>query len=613
MFDRKNFRLGWALLTGDEKKTAFWLLMLGVLNSIASVVMVGSIFPFLTVLVNPEIIQSNSLLKWVYEVFDFQSESEFSTAFAITTAVIIAVATLVQILNHYCIEKYCSRLVHNLGRRLLSLYLQQPYQYFLNAPSEKMSARILTEVEHVVDYYIRPIAQLWSAVLTCFAIAVLLAWTNPIIAGLALIILGGAYCLAFIFTQVTVQRLGRQRTDSNDARFLVTREALAGIKDIKLLGHEKNYLDAFSVRSKTMANITAKIRIIAAVPRFIIHALAMCGVIGLCLPYIGAETSSGENGVGAVLPVFGLFAFAAQRLIPNIQMIFASLTEIQFGAASVSSLHSDFQLPQAGDTHWTVAASALGLKQEIRLENLYFDYKGSERSGLVDINVTIKAGERIGIVGGTGAGKTTLVDIVLGLLTPDQGRIVVDETSITSKNLRAWQKSVGYVPQDIFLTNGSITDNIAFGVTKADIDKERVKRAARHAELDRFIETELPNGFETEVGERGVRLSGGQRQRVGVARAFYREADLIVFDEATSALDNVTEHAVMSSLTSLNRETTVLIVAHRLSTIRSCDRIIVMDKGRIADVGRYDDLLRTSAVMRKLDSFGQKGKGEPET
>ena len=604
VLDRDNIGFGWALLNARERKIALSVLLLGILNAISSVLMVGSIFPFLSVLIHPSIIHTNLYLSWAYQEFDFKSENSFSYALAIATVVIILVSTVIQILNVYAIEAFSSKLIHSLGKRLLSLYLQQPYEYFLSAHSEKMSAGILTEVGHVVNYFIQPIAQLWSAFLTCFAILVLLAWANPIVAGLAIIILGGAYCVTFVITQVTVKRLGVQRTEANEAKFLVTKEVFSGIKDVKVLGRESNYLERFSERSIVMAKVDASIRIIAAVPKFIIHTLAMCGVIGLCLPYIGSAGHESGESVESVLPVFGLFAFASQRLIPSIQAIFASLTQMQYGAAAVSNIHADFQLPPAQDTHWDAPASVLGLKKEIRLENIGFDYSGASNAGLSEITFAIKAGERIGIVGGTGAGKTTLVDIILGLLSPQKGQIIVDGQAISSKNLRAWQRSVGYVPQDIFLTNASIAENIAFGVLPTEIDFERVVSSARSAEIDAFINDELPEGYNTEVGERGVRLSGGQRQRVGVARALYRDADLIVFDEATSALDNVTERAVMNSLESLHHDKTVIIIAHRLSTIKFCDRVLVMDSGRVTGLGSFEDLLQNNKTLRALDAAG---------
>lgn len=604
MVDHKAFGRGWSLLNLRERKIVLGILFLGGLVALSSVMLVGSIFPFLTILMDPEVVGSNNVYSLVYEYFDFQSVSDFTKALAAATLCIIVIATLIQAFNVYCTETFTARLIHTMGGRLLARYLQQSYEHFVVSHTDAMATNVLTEVEVVVEYFIRPILRIWAAFLSSFAIIVLLIWTDPIVAVSAIVVLGGAYCFTFVFTQITVKRLGIRRADANEARFKAAKEALSGIKDIKILGRETAYLDRYSVHTSAMASTTGTIRLIATLPRFAIHGLAMGGVVAMCIPYLGSETLQNEAGAGALLPLFGLFAFASQRLIPDIQTIFASLTEMQFGSASVTKIHADFLLPVPDETFWNPNVSPLRVNHDITLTNVTFDYSGAEKSSLVDINLTINSGERVGIVGSTGAGKSTLVDVILGLLSVQRGQMSVDGTPITDKNLRAWQKSVGYVPQDIFLVDATMAENIALGVRPEKIDIKRVRQAAKVAELDSFINNELTRGYETEIGERGVRLSGGQRQRVGLARALYRDADLIVLDEATSALDNITERAVVRSLEALHRDKTVLVVAHRLSTVRHCDKIIVLEAGRIAGLGTFDSLLADNETFQKLEAAG---------
>jgi ABC-type multidrug transport system fused ATPase/permease subunit len=291
--------------------------------------------------------------------------------------------------------------------------------------------------------------------------------------------------------------------------------------------------------------------------------------------------------------------------MPELQKLYQSLARIQAGGASVNAVYDDL-VNQLNDGRLPLSIpTGLGLSDRIVLDNVSYRYPDAKLAGLNGISLDINAGERIGIVGSTGAGKTTLADMILGLLPPSEGRIIVDGAPITDENLRAWQQSVGYVPQDIFLTDANIYQNIALGVPMLEIDQPRVRRAAEIARIDDFIRNDLPDEYETAIGERGVRLSGGQRQRIGIARALYHEADLIVFDEATSALDNLTELEVMSAIDALPGDKTVLIIAHRLSTVKRCDRIIVMDKGRVVACDTWDTLMTSNSEFQKIANVNE--------
>ena len=286
--------------------------------------------------------------------------------------------------------------------------------------------------------------------------------------------------------------------------------------------------------------------------------------------------------------------------MPDLQKVYLSATQLRYGAAAVEKVHDSlFSGENSGELPRKMP-KRLGLTSGFSLEAVCYRYPKAKVGGLCEITLAVKAGEKIGIVGSTGAGKTTLADIILGLLRPNSGMLCVDGELITDKNMRSWQQSVGYVPQNIFLTDASISQNIALGVLANEVDVDRVHRSAEIAQLDGFICRELSEGYDTEIGERGVRLSGGQRQRIGIARALYHRADLIVFDEATSALDNLTERDVMSAINGLPGEKTVLIIAHRLSTVKVCDRIIVLDKGRIVGLGSWDELIAQNAKFQEL-------------
>tara|TARA_B110000879_G_scaffold152527_1_gene197452 strand:- start:210 stop:1178 length:969 start_codon:yes stop_codon:yes gene_type:complete len=305
-------------------------------------------------------------------------------------------------------------------------------------------------------------------------------------------------------------------------------------------------------------------------------------------------------GLESILPILGLFAFAGQRLMPELSKLYQSLAQIQAGSAAVDILYCDLMLQEDVTELPKTQPVGLGLRQQLNLEAVSYHYPDAGHAGVNEITLTIAAGEKIGIVGGTGAGKTTLADLVLGLLNPANGRLLIDGVPVTQNNLCAWQQSVGYVPQDIFLTDASLSENIALGVPLKDINQARVVEAAQIAQIDQFITSDLPEGYDTKIGERGVRLSGGQRQRIGVARALYHDAELIVFDEATSALDNLTEREVMSAIDALPDEKTVLMIAHRLSTLQGCDRIVVMEGGLVVGFDTWDALITENSAFQRI-------------
>jgi ABC-type multidrug transport system fused ATPase/permease subunit len=298
--------------------------------------------------------------------------------------------------------------------------------------------------------------------------------------------------------------------------------------------------------------------------------------------------------------VLGLYAFAALRIKPAVQYVYQGFASLRYGQKAVDNLYADMHPDNAPEPFPEQAPKALKAKSLISLKHLSYTYPKATKSALSDLNLDIPVGSSVGLVGSTGAGKTTVVDVILGLLRPTKGAITVDGNPVTDEQLRAWQKSLGYVPQDIFLTDTSVAENIALGIPKTQIDQDQVQRCARMAQVHEFISNELPNQYETLVGERGVRLSGGQRQRIGIARALYHNPEVLVFDEATSALDTVTERAVMEAIDALAHQKTIIIIAHRLSTVRNCDQIVLLEKGQIKAKGRFEELVQADKQFREM-------------
>ena len=600
MINLDTWRKGWALLDARERRNAWITLAVVILGALSSALMVGSVLPFLMVLSDPGQIARVPALTWAYEVFGFTSDYAFLIAMGLACFAFIVLSSLIQVAKTYAVARFALMRVHSISHRLMIAYLRQPYAFFLNRHTGEMSTRVLAETQEVVNGFLRPAAELIAATLSVIALVGLLLWVNPVVAAISFALLGGLYGVVYVLSRRALKQYGLVRAEANSDRYRIANEALGGIKDIKLLGREASYAARYAAPSYRMARALTSVQLISQIPQLTLQAVAFGGVILLCLILMDPQGLASGAALGGILPTLGLFAFAAQRLMPELSKLYSSIAKLQVGSAAVNIVHDDL-IDKAGSGSLPSAIpSALGLNQRLELVDVSYRYPSAELAGLTGVTLDLKAGERIGIVGSTGAGKTTLADLVLGVLQPSKGLIVADGTPITEANLRAWQQSVGYVPQDIFLTDASISENIALGEPPQEIDEARVRRAAEIAQIDTFILEELPDGYATTIGERGVRLSGGQRQRIGIARALYHDADLIVFDEATSALDNLTEREVMTAIDALPGDKTVLMIAHRLSTVKHCDRIIVLDKGRVVDCDTWDRLMANSATFQSI-------------
>ena len=605
MVDLTTWEKAWALLDVREKRNAWIVLGVIILGALSSAMMVGSVMPFLAVLADPSRIETTPTLAWAYFALGFESVYGFLIGLGLASFVVILLSSMLQIAKTWAVVRFATMRMHSISVRILASYLGQNYSFFLNRHSGEMGPRVLDESQRVVAQFFRPAAELISACLTTSAIVVLLLFVDPVVAVLSFTALGSVYGIIYITTRGVLRRLGQLRLSANRQRFQLATEALTGIKDIKLLGRETAYLDRYEEPSIKMAKMDLRVAVISQVPQMVLQAVALGGVIIVCLVLIDPIGLASGGVLGNVLPVLGVFAFAGQRLMPELSKIYQSLGQIQAGSAAVEAVYEDIVVHKSDCSLPRTPIIGLGLKQELRLDAITYSYPNSDKSGVHDISLSIRAGEKVGIVGSTGAGKTTLADIVLGLLEPDGGALVVDGTEITVENVRAWMQGVGYVPQEIFLTDASVSENIALGVPREAIDHERIRRAAVIARVHQFIAEDLPDGYETHIGERGMRLSGGQRQRIGIARALYQDADLIVFDEATSALDNLTEAELMESIDALPGEKTVLMIAHRLSTVKRCDRIVVLDKGHMVGCDSWDVLTTGNATFRRIAHLGE--------
>ena len=592
------------LLTGREKIQLGALSIGQVCVGFMEMAGVASIMPFIAVVANPGVIQSNHWLKLVYDFFGFVSPKGFLFSLGVLVFGMLLLTNLLKALMTWFSFTYDNRLASSLARRLLASYLSRPYEFFLTRNTVDMGKNVFNEAKTIVATVLGPSIQLLSGLSGAFFILILLLLVNPSIAVTIAIVLGGSYGAIYLVTARRMGSVTRVQWEANTLKFKLASEALSGIKDLRIRGRAGVFLERFSVQAQRHAHANAVAGIISALPRFALETVAFGGILLIVLLMLGSEQNTSE-----VLPILALYAFAGYRLLPAIQQIFSTVSTVRYNLPALACVHQDLKGEgTVVDPEHKLAESPnmqpLPFRRNLVLRGLSYGYPGTHEPALKEMNLTIVPNTSIGLVGATGSGKTTTVDLILGLLTPTFGQLLVDDIEITSDNIARWRRNLGYVPQHIFLSDDTITHNIAFGVPEQEIDMAAVIRAARIANLHKFIEKELSDGYDTVIGERGVRLSGGQRQRIGIARAMYDDPAVLIMDEATSALDGVTEEAVMEALHMLSGEKTVIIIAHRLTTVKECHVIYLMEAGHIVSQGTHDELLTSSLWFKAAARTG---------
>lgn len=600
LIDINTVRRGWGLLSAKERRRAGSVMVVIVLAALSAAAMVFSILPFFSALSRPDYIREQAGLAWLYKTLGFSSDFRFIEFLGGMSIAVIVASNLLQFLRLYMSVMFSKMQMHSISSRLLERYLCQPYEYFLNLNSSTASSHVLAQPMQAVNTFYYPMVDMIGALATSVTIISLLLWISPITSLVSFSVIAGTYTLILFFLRKRISVLGIEQHSATKKRFRAANEALTGAKDIKILGREKTYSERYSTQSESLARAQAHITIMGGIPQYFMQIITFGGLILLSLILLGPETLAEGSSLAEIVPLLGFFALAGQKLIPEMQRVYGALVQLRSAGPIIDALAQEFTETANGSTFSDPHAQPMGMTSSLRFEDVSYRYPGSETNGVQNISFEIEAGMSLGIIGRSGAGKTTLADLVLGLLRPTGGQLVVDGTPVTEKNLRSWQRTLGYVPQAIFLQDATISENIALGVPEAQRDEARVRRAAGAAQLDGFIATNLPDGYATPVGDRGVKLSGGQRQRIGIARALYHDASVMVFDEATSALDTATEQDLMAAISDLVGKKTIIIIAHRLSTVRDCDRIAVFEAGRLAGFGTWEELEGGNEAFRRI-------------
>jgi ABC-type multidrug transport system fused ATPase/permease subunit len=565
------------LLTPHERKRAGLLIIMIIIMALLDMIGVASILPFMAVLMNPGLLETNVILNTMFQnlsMLGIETRQEFLVALGVLVFALLIISLAFKALTTYAQIRFVQMREHSIAKRLIEGYLHQPYSWFLSRHSADLGKNILSEVSTIIGYGINPLMELIAKGIVTIALITLLIITDPKLAFIVGLSLGSAYLIIFYIIRKYLNQTGEERVANNQLRFTAVSEMFSATKEVKVGGLEETYIKSFSNSAQIFARTQASSLIISQLPRFILEAVAFGGILIIIL-YISVQTGSFNNA----LPVVSLYVFAGYRLMPALQQIYSSFTNLSFVGPSLNKLYYDLKTLKPIDENQD--QGVLKFNKTITLKNIHYSYPSTSRTALKNINLTIPVKSTVGLVGATGSGKTTTVDIILGLLVAQKGTLEVDGKVITKQNARAWQRSIGYVPQHIYLSDDTVAANIAFGVKPKDINQAAVLKSSKIANLHNFVIDELPKQYQTTIGERGVRLSGGQRQRIGIARALYHNPQVLILDEATNALDNLTEKAVMDSINNLSKDITIILIAHRLDTVKKCDKIFLLENGKL--------------------------------
>ncbi|MFQ3789812.1 ABC transporter ATP-binding protein [Halomonas sp. A29] len=589
----------YSLLTPGQRRRLLRLQGLIVIMAFAEIASVIAIGPFMSVVGDMSRLQGEGWLAQAYQWSGLESPERFLTLLGASVLLVLLVAALFSMYTTWRLSLYGARVGAELSSRLYRYYLHQPWLFHAGGSSSRLINRASQEVQRVTTKIINPFMQLNAklVMVTCMTLTIFIY--NPVVAASGIVI----FIVTYLLLYKTVRRFlisnGRRVSRSQAKRFKLMTEGFGGIKDLLLLRRQATFTRQFDKASQQVARGQGVTQGLSEAPRYAIEMVAFGSVILLVLYLLNAH----QGNLGTILPALSIYALAGFKMLPAYQKIYSSISNIRGNMAAYETIRDDLV---ASHAHAEAEAAGTGSTvpplvptTSIRLDDVHFHYPGKRVAALNGLSLTIPVGSRVGLVGESGSGKSTAVDLLLGLIEPQQGRILVDGKPLTEITLLRWQASIGFVPQHIFLADATILENVAFGVPRDEIDVGRAEEAVRMAQLDELLAS-LPEGLETHVGERGVQLSGGQRQRIGIARALYRNASVLVLDEATSALDGITEQRVMADIDAIAGGKTLVMIAHRLTTVKNCDVIHMLDQGRVVDSGTYDELVARNVTFRMM-------------
>jgi ATP-binding cassette, subfamily B, bacterial PglK len=585
----------WNVLTSRQRRWVLGAQVLSIVMAFSTVAGIASITPFFSVLGNPNLIDHTGLLHWLYQL-GFSSRRSFTIALGLAFMGVVLLANLINFIGSFVMIRLALWIGTDLQSILFAEYLHRPYLFHARTHSAVLFNNVIHETTRATNQILQNAFLLITNVVTALFIIVSVMLLNPIVAAAMIVALAGGYFLIYLGVRNRLLRAGEIQSRYMIEQTKIVNESLGAIKEILVLGIQNFFRSGFERSSRLYAWAAAHTQLIGQSPRYIMECVAVVGLVAVALLAGGRE-----DGIGPWLGQLTFLGFAAYRLLPTLQQAFSATVKIRADRPGFESIAADLRLARTRN-HTVVAADSAWQARPlsaIRLQEVSFRYESHRPSVLNGVSLRIPARAAVGFVGRNGSGKTTLVDVIAGLLVPAHGRIEVDGIALDDANRTAWQSRIAYVPQNICLLDTTIAQNVALSVPVDAIDRTRLLAAAQLAQLDEFVAT-LPGGYDHMVGERGMRLSGGQRQRIGIARALYTQASVLILDEATNALDGLTEQEMVATILRLRGRYTIILIAHRLSSVRACDVIFEIDRGRVTGSGTYDELLQNSKTFRRL-------------
>lgn len=585
------------LLTQSQRRRFYTLQILVVFMALAEVAGVAAIGPFMMLISDPSMLEGTGKLAELYQASGLQSHEDFMFALGLGVLLVLVLGSMVSVLATWKLARYSSSVGAEIGSRLYRYYMHQNWLYHASTSSSTLTSKVAADATRVTNQILTPLMQINARAVLCLFMLITVVLYNPEVGLIGAVVLVSAYLIIYRLVRARLDRSGKAVSQEQTIRYRLMSEGFGGVKDVLLLNRQKNFTHDFQQSSARFARRQSNIQILAQIPRYMIEVIAFSALIFLTLYLLKTQ----EQGAGTLLASLAVYGLAGFKLVPAFQAVYSQFTTLKGGLPAFENLKQDLYNCQSFEKNQAKAIQQQVVVPQklISLSQISFTYPNKEKPALNQLNLEIPVNKTIGLVGPSGSGKSTAIDMLLGLLTPDAGSLVVDGVVIDDANRIGWQKSLGYVPQSIFLSGASVKENVAFGLPAFEIDENLVKKAITMAHLDEVV-NELPQGIETTVGERGVQLSGGQRQRIGIARALYHNAEVLVLDEATSALDGLTEKLIMEAVQDFAGKKTIVMIAHRLATVKECDIIYLMQDGNVVASGSYDELIKNNKKFKEM-------------
>ena len=585
-----------SLLSPYQRKRFYILQFLVILMTILEILGVASIIPFMALVGDMTQLQQDTFFAKFYQMSGINSEPQFVFILGICVLIMLFISMIISVFTIWGLSMFANKIGTEIADRLYTHYLKQDWLFHTSASSAQLTKKIATETMRVTTAILVPLVYLNSKIVLSLLMSISIFVYDPKVATIGLSIFAISYFFLFKGVRNRLNKNGIAISEVNEERYRLMNEGFGGIKDVLLMGRDNDFINRFNKTGKTLAYSQGTNVALAQAPRYFVELLAFGSMILLILYLIASHSGN----LGMILPIISVYAIGTIKLLPAFQQIYSSIAIIKANIPAFETIQQDlYNSSLRGEISKKAEQSYLHPKKQISLEKVRFTYPNKQEPALDGISISIPINSVIGIVGPSGSGKSTLIDILLGLIKPDQGKLKIDNKIIDSKNCRSWQNTIGFVAQSIFLSEGSIAENIAFGIPNNEIDFKQVEYALKLAQLTELTKS-LKQGIHTKVGERGVQLSGGQRQRIGIARALYHKAEVLVFDEATSSLDGITEKMIMEAIHEFSRKKTIILIAHRLKTVQKCDKIFFIDNGKVADQGTYDELIDKNEQFKNM-------------